>query len=113
MNPVSNEGDEKQVLLPIAVPPAPAVQDLECVCTWHPASTPPHHGLPVCVSTPDLKDTHQIAEWSLADKCFLFAGERLVGVTYWTNLPYSPEYMASHPDEFEDSNASKTEKFKP
>jgi hypothetical protein len=99
-----------------AAPPAPELPleavsgvvslPLEITLTWQPVTKPPlskdTRGI-YCVSTPaDGKTAHQLAQcrdggW------FTLNGVCLTGaVTFWCGLPPSPEYMAAHPEEFED-----------
>ena len=95
------EGTEKQPELPEVKDQPPL--DMEFTCQWLSIADPPNHENPVCVSTPGMENSHHIASWSKKSQCFVFDGAPLNGVTFWCSLPASPEYMAKHPEKFEEA----------
>ena len=109
-----------QVELPPVVPAAPEFPftaqpgckelPLETVCVWQPHTTPPAKEFPgavYCVSVPKSKLGHELAHFRDGQWWSLNGGVNLTGaVTFWCELPYSPEYMAAHPEEFTDKAES-------
>jgi hypothetical protein len=93
--------------LPLENVPGVKALPLEYTTVWHPATLPPEDDGLMCVSTPlDPEHKHQLAAWNFKLSCFVDENaEPVKGVTFWTDLPPSPEHMAAHPEDFEDKAA--------
>lgn len=101
-----NADKNNQAELPMTAETLNPSDCLQFMVTWIPASEPPtvesETGV-YCVSTPASSfSKHQLACWDARGWWVsAFPPKTLLeGVTYWCHLPYSPEWQATHPDDF-------------
>jgi hypothetical protein len=75
---------------------------MEYTSTWIPVTQPPEDAAAVCLSAPLAKENHRIGWWNKEKNGFEDYDGPIYGVTFWTDLPPSPEHMAANPEDFED-----------
>lgn len=85
--------------------------DLSFMVEWIPASQPPtgaQENRVYCVSTPKCEGReHQLARWDKRGWWASAWSPMLVeGVTYYCDLPFSPEWIAAHEDDFAECDFS-------
>jgi len=85
---------------------------LQFMVEWVPASKPPtgyRENRVFCVSTPNRpkNEQHQLARFDKQGRWVgVYSHDLIEGVTYWCDLPFSPEWQAAHPDDFVDCDCS-------